>query len=129
MCHGIIIDQEFENKSFPATFEVFAKKKSGDWKIYGIKIDDLEIEDIIKKIQDNMKSDEAWYAHLYNDKELIVIFKDKVFRVTPYISTWGKIINYGKNLGIPDEQLDFWPNRFQDETHYFKSEDFVKNRY
>lgn len=120
MYHGIIIDQEFENKSFPATFEVFSKKKSGDWEIYGIKIHDLEVENTIKKIQSNMKSDEAWYAHLYNDKELIVIFKDKVFRVKPDILTWRPIVEYGRILKIPEEQLNFWPNRFQDETHYFK---------
>jgi len=123
MYHGIIIDQEFKDKTFPKKFKIFDKKQSGSWGIYGIEIDDSKVEQTIKEIQDNMKSDEAWYAHLYNDEELIVIFKDKVFRVKPHISTWKPIIEYGKKLKIPEEQLDFWPNRFQDEVHYFIEKD------
>lgn len=68
-----------------------------------------------------MKGDEPWYAHLYNDKKLIVVFKNKVFSVKPHLSFWKPILEYGKKLNIPEEQLDFWPNRFQDEKHYFKS--------
>lgn len=119
MYHGIIIDQQFKDKSFPESFKVFAKKQSGSWGIYGIEIEDSGVEQAIRKIQENMRSDEAWYAHLYNDEELTVIFKDEVFRVKPHISSWKPIIEYGKKLNIPEEQLDFWPNRFQDERHYF----------
>ena len=72
-----------------------------------------------------MRSSEPWYAHLYNDEELIVIFKEKVFRVTSHASGWQPIIDYGKSLNIPVSQLTFWPNRFQDEIHYFKPEEFV----
>lgn len=120
MHHGIIIDQEFKDKSFPESFKVFAKKQSGSWKIYGIEIEDEKVEEAIKSIQDNMRDDEAWYAHLYNNEELIVIFKNKVFRVKPHISSWKPIMDYGRELNIPEEQLVFWPNRFQDEKHYFE---------
>lgn len=72
-----------------------------------------------------MKSDEPYYAHLYNDNELIVVFKEKVFHVTPHRSTWTPIIEYGRMLHIPESQLTFWPNRFQDETNYFKQNDFI----
>ncbi len=57
MYHGIIIDQEFTDKTYPKTFKQFAKKQDGSWGIYGVEIE--------------------------------------------------------------DSQLDFWPNRFQDEIHYF----------
>lgn len=122
MYHGVIIDQEFNDPSFCNSFKIFNKKQSGTWGIYGIEIEDYQLESIILKIQQNMKNDEPWYAHLYNDGELIVIFKDKVFKVKPHASSWKLIIEYGKKLNIPEEQLDFWPNRFQDEKHYFQSE-------
>lgn len=124
MYHGIIIDQEFVDNDFLQKFKIFAKKQDGSWGIYGVEIEDSRLEKAIKEIQKNMRTDEAWYAHLYNDRELIVIFKDKVFRVKPHISSWKPIIEYGKGLNIPKEQLDFWPNRFQDEIHYFSKEDF-----
>lgn len=120
MYHGILIDQEFKDKSFAKTFKVFAKKQSGSWGIYGIRVEDAGIEQAVRKIQTNMRNDKAWYAHIYNDEELIVIFKEKVFRVKPHISSWKPIIEYGRELNITEEQLDFWPNRFQDEKHYFE---------
>lgn len=125
MYHGIIIDQEFIDRIFPESLKQFAKKQDGSWGIYGIEVEDSQLEKVINEIQKNMKGDEAWYTHLYNDKQLIVVFKEKVFRVEPHISSWKPIIEYGKKLNIPKEQLDFWPNRFQDETHYFLKEDFI----
>lgn len=122
MYHGIIIDQEFVDKNFPNTFQQFSKKQSGSWGIFGIKIDDLNLNTVIDKTQKEMKDDQPWYAHFYNDNDLIVIFKNKTFTVSPHKSSWKPIIDYGKELNIPSEQLDFWPNRFQDEIHYFSLE-------
>ena len=120
MYHGILIDQEFTNKSFPKTFKIFAKKQVGSWGIYGVEIEDSQLEKSIKKIQENMKDKEPWYSHLYNNTKLIVIFKNKVFRAVLHVSSLKPIIDYGKKLNIPEEQLDFRPKRFQDEKDYFK---------
>lgn len=87
--------------------------------IFGIEIKKEQLEKAIQHIQMNLKIDAPYYVHFYNDEELIVVFKKKVFRVKPHISTWKPIIEYGKKLKIPEGQLDFWPNRFQDEIHYF----------
>lgn len=124
--HGIVIAQGFRDPTFPKSFTIFAKRVSqGDgWDLYGIEMNASDLINTIHQIQEQLKSNEPWYAHLYNDEELIVIFKNRVFRVTSHRSTWGEIITYGKTLNIPAEQLDFWPNRFQDEIHYFAPEDF-----
>lgn len=124
--HGIILDLAFEDSNFPETFKIFAKRKStkNPWTLIGVEIDKKDLSKTIAAIQANMKGGKPYYAHLYNDEELIVIFKDKVFNITPHISTWNEIFKYGRKVNIPNEQLDFWPNRFQDEIHYFKSEDF-----
>lgn len=61
---------------------------------------------------------------IYNDEKLIVVFKDRTFEIKPHESTWKPVKDYGSVLNIPEEQLDFWPNRFQDERHYFSKEDF-----
>lgn len=119
MYHGILIAQEFNDINFPEKFKSFAVRQGSEWKIYGVEIEDSELEKTIKEMQLNMLTDKPWYAHLYNDNELIVVFKNKVFHVKPHKSTWTEVLDYGKTLGIPEEQLDFWPNRFQDEPHYF----------
>jgi hypothetical protein len=123
MYHGIIVNAAFKDPSFIESFKFFAKKKSltSSWILYGIELADQDIDQVVSDIQKNMVTDKPYYAHLYNDNELIVIFKEKVFRVRPHISTWAPIIEFGKALNIPVEQLDFWPNRFQDEIHYFEN--------
>ena len=119
MYHGIIIDQEFTDKSFPNNFKIFAKKQDGDWGIYGIEIEDLKLDETISKIQANLKTNENWYVHFYNGENLIVIFKNKIFKTSVNSSRWQPIINYGKEIGIPEEQLDFKPNKFEEENSYF----------
>ena len=120
MYHGIIIDQEFVDKNFPKTFKIFAKKQDGDWGIYGIEIENSQLQLTIKNIQEKMKGDSPWYAHFYNDNQLIVIFKNKVFTIMSEKKSWQPVIDYGKLLNIPIEQLDFFPNNFKNETNYFK---------
>lgn len=125
--HGIILDLEFTDPKFPETFKIFAKRKSktNPWVLFGIEVDNDGLDIAVKSIQDNLKTDAPYYAHLYNDEEVIVIFKEKIIRVTSHVSTWQPIIEYGKTLNIPEVQLDFWPNRFQDEKHYFNKNDYV----
>lgn len=82
MFHGILIDQEFKDPHFINRFKTFAKKQDGSWKIYGVEVEDLSLQETISQIQSNMKSGQPWYAHLYDDEKLIVIFKDKVFTIT-----------------------------------------------
>ena len=120
MYHGILIDQEFKNNSFPQKFKQFAKKQDGSWEIYGVEIEDDQLENTIREIQENMKDEENWYAHLYNEEKLIVIFKNRVFKTNKDKDSLKKIIDYGKQLNIPEEQLDFYPDNFQKEKDYFK---------
>ena len=119
MFHGILVDMAFIDRHYPETFPIFARKKSGDWWLYGIEVPRSDLESMVINIQTHMRADENFYSHLYDDEVVIVIFKTHIVRVTPHISSWEDILKYGMTLGIPEEQLDFWPNRFQDESHYF----------
>lgn len=127
MYHGIILDLEFVDPTYAEKFKIFAKRKSRTepWMLFGVEVTDETIEQVISEVQKNMKSDQSYYAHFYNDEELIVVFKEKTFRVKPHRSTWKSVLEFGKKLGIPEIQLTFWPNRFQDEIHDFNKEDFV----
>ncbi len=120
MYHGIIIDQQFMDIGFPNKFKIFSEKVDGDWHIYGIEIGDSEITNTISTIQEATKVG-TWYAHFYNEENLIIVFKDRIFMVKPDKSTWKPAVDFGIQLGIPHEQLIFNPVRFEDETAYFGS--------
>lgn len=76
----------------------------------------LRLKLSVETIQKNMK--DGFYSHLYSkDGKLIVIFKKKVIKMKSDKSTWNEATKYGKSIGIPKEQLDFYPRRFEDETY------------
>jgi hypothetical protein len=124
--HGILVNMAFTDITYPTHFKLFAQQNAGDWILYGIEISRENLDPSIAQIQKNMREDEPFYAHLYDDEMLVVIFKKRIFKTTSHSSSWGEIMRYGKALNIPQEQLDFWPNRFQDEPHYFESANFIK---
>lgn len=124
--HGILLDLAFVDQKYPRSFPLFAKKQIGDWGLYGILVDRNDLAVAVASIQVSMKADKPFYNHLYDDEMLVVIFRERVFYVTPHASSWENIKQYGFSLGIPEQQLDFWPNRFQDEVHYFEQGDFVE---
>lgn len=121
MYHGIILDKEFKDSRFVNTFRIFNKRKSADsnWMLFGIEVEDQKLSETINAIQENLREDKPFYSHLYNNEKLIVIFKKKIFYMTFNVSTWSEFINYGKSLGIPEEQLKVSPIRFEDEASYF----------
>jgi len=60
---------------------------------------------------------QEFYFHFYRNNELIVVFRDKIFKVSPDKSTWGEVIAHGHQLKIADTQLDFTPNTFDSEVY------------
>jgi len=61
----------------------------------------------IEKVASNLKA-EKWYAHFWNGDDVIAIFPNKLFTFKHSDkSTWSDAIEYGRKLGIPEEQLDF----------------------
>ena len=116
--HGIIIDKSLRNRKLIEQLNVIgSRRSSAGLTLLKISFPVEELEKTIKLIQESLVVKEKYYAHLYRDNELIVIFKDKIFRITPDKSTWKPVIDYGLSLKIPIEQLDMKPYRFVDETY------------
>lgn len=46
--------------------------------------------------------------HFWNEENLVVVFANKIFWLKrDDLNTLGKVIDYGRSLGIPESQLDF----------------------
>ena len=122
--HGIIINLSLKDKSLFKSLEIIGQKKVFlNWLIlYKVNIRPEIIESTIQNLQSNLV-DKFWlyyphfYFHFYRDDELIVVFKEKVFRVKTDPATWQEVLEYGKSVGIPVKQLDFHPCRLVDETY------------
>jgi len=72
------------------------------WHVYKIAADTAEIEKLWVHLKDR------WYMHFWKGENITVYFKGKKFDIFgKYKSTWATVIEYGKSIGIPEEQLDF----------------------
>ena len=122
--HGIIIRQSQKNKSIFKKLKIIGRKKVffGLAVLYKISVEIDKLNEVIKSIQVNMASrlfilKQEYYVHFYRNHELIIVFKDKVFNVTTDKSTWKEAVEYGRSLGIIEKQLDFTPDKVEDETY------------
>jgi hypothetical protein len=91
--------------------------------LYKLEVPAESAEEVIEELQRNLRDRLCgarlnFYFHLYRNDELVVVFKDAVFRVSvDDRSGWTPLIEHGTRLGIPPKQLDFVPRRIQDETY------------
>jgi len=113
--HGIIVDESQKDKSIFKKLKVTGQSKGEHWTLYKISVPEKDLEKTLKAIQTNMAK--GFYFHVYRGDELIAVFNERTFRVKTDKSTWKELLSYGKELGIPEEQLDFFPCRFEDETY------------
>ena len=74
----------------------------GRWHIYYVKCSREEIDALKPYIL------HGWYAHFWNEDQLIVVYDDKQFELAKNDkTTWKEAIEYGKSQGIPENELRF----------------------
>ena len=102
---GMIVEESLKDPTLINTFSISKVEISSPshWHIYTVSINEHHILNLQKFIKDG-----PWYIHFWNDKEVIIIFQKRIFRfVKTDKSSWAQLMNYGKELEIPESQLDF----------------------
>ncbi len=102
---GIIIKESLENKDILDDAHIVESTVSSDgkWHMHTVLIS-LEY---LERLAQNLK-DGTWYAHFWNGREVIAVFKGKTFQFNfDDKNTWEETLAHGRSLGIPEEQLDF----------------------
>jgi hypothetical protein len=97
---GTIVKESLKDgtilKSLKVTGHRIVGRPRDSWDLVSVEV---SLEDLAKlKYYIN---DGPWYAHFWNDNELIIVFKDKIFTDVQ------SAMEYGMSIGIPLEQLDF----------------------
>jgi hypothetical protein len=122
--HGIVINISQKKSAVLDHLDIIGRKKvlSNALVLLKLRVAADAIEPTILRLQANMRRSlppviRAFYFHFYNESELIVVFKDRIFRTRPDPVLWDEVIEYGKSLGIPEKQLDFFPCRIADEEY------------
>jgi len=122
--HGIVIDLSQKMRSVFGELEIIGRRRFffNTMSLLKLRVSADALEPAIAKLQANLRRGlgpfvKAFYFHFYREGELIVVFKDRIFRTEPDRALWDDMLAYGKSLGIPEHQLDFVPCRFADEEY------------
>ena len=122
--HGIIVSLSQRDGAIFKRLKIIGRRRllPGLLILYKVKVGEDEIDRVIEAVQENMAhrvllKKQEFYAHFYRGNELIVVFRDRVFRLSQEEATWGEAREHGRRLGIVEKQLDFIPNRFSDEYY------------
>ncbi|MFH0955184.1 MAG: hypothetical protein V1777_03700 [Candidatus Micrarchaeota archaeon] len=104
MWKGIVIEESLTNPNVLWETQLLKVKVSGErlWHLQTVFCDKKAIE----KIQKELKV--GFYAHFWDKKNLIVAFPKQAFQFKKdNAEERKKAIEYGKQQGIPEEQLTF----------------------
>lgn len=102
---GTIIENSLNDKSILDLVTITKTRKSGDWILHSIIIDDKYVPKLSKSLNPG-----SWYIHLWKQggNDVMVVFKDRIFNIKySDKNTWQEAVRYGKSIGIPEAQLDF----------------------
>jgi hypothetical protein len=117
--HGIIVKESLKEQFVLNEMKILGQRKSVKWTLFRVGVDENKIDEVVESVQKSLVASPTrtcYYAHFYRGEKLIVVFPKKIFRLTPEKETWRSAIEYGKSVGIPGEELDFKPCRFEEET-------------
>lgn len=110
--YGILIEQSLADPAFVASLDVVHRRRdpNGSWVFLVVRIAPERLAAELERIRRSFTSEEAWYAHFFSADEIAVVYPDTVIRMTTDPASWAPAIEHGLALGIPLEQLDFWPH-------------------
>jgi len=116
--HAILLDTEFQDSSFIGRWKELGRKHSrtNNWWQIKVEVQESKLEELIKDGQ-KLLANSKFYFQVYCQGELAVVFPEKIFNLNPDRSDWAEMLDYARKLGIPDDQLDMKPVKFEEETY------------
>lgn len=116
--HAIIVDKSLKDPKVIDGLKVLGVQDAPEagWKLYKVEVADDNLKDTIAMVQQKLSAG-GWYVHFYSEDgtKIVVVFRHRVFELVNNPSFWKPAIEYGKSVGIPEEQLTFSPNKFEEE--------------
>jgi hypothetical protein len=122
---GIIVEESLADKDVLSdvrilSVKVFDEGTPNEWHILKVQVDGREaLERVADRLSRSFDLKQSWYAHFYSenseDQTLVVVFPTRV--VWTHKNNPVEAVQYGLELKIPVEQLDFRPKDVSEETY------------
>ena len=111
MWKGVLIEESMDVSEILSEIKIRDTKVTaqeeedkGEFHFYNIEVFEDKLEKVIEFISHNIK--EGWYFHLVKDREMIVLFHNKVFKAkNEHQNEIDEIRKYARSQGIIAEKL------------------------
>jgi hypothetical protein len=122
--HGVLFDTELDNPALVHKYPIFAVAVDRERPriAYGVSVPSGQIYRSIREVQQNLRCEGTGHVNFYNEREVITIFKDRVFLATPDPSSWAPVLEYGNERGVPLDGHHFKPCTLEQEAAYFSQD-------
>jgi len=119
--YGIVIEQSLADPAFAETLDVVQRKRdpNGSWVFLLVRIASDRLFTELERIREALVGDQPWYAHFFSGEKIAVVFPEAIISMTTDAASWEAAIAHGLTLGIPREQLDFWPHTVEQVEEAF----------
>lgn len=90
---------------------------------WGVNLVEVPVGDLpalIPRLQAEMNPVPEWFAHFFRGDELVVVYRERVFNITIGQETWTEALAYGREMNIPDQELEFLPNTREEALRWFR---------
>ncbi len=106
---GVIVREGLRRPAVLEQLPVLGTYRAENWTVVEVGVPAADINRAVELIQASLIDEPTYFAHLYTENQVIIVFSDKVFHATPHPATWKEAIKYGVDKGVPKEELDFAP--------------------
>ena len=105
MYKGTIVENSLADKSILDKVQITKTWHDEDWILHDVLVEKDQLEELGKALTDG-----PWYMNFWipDGDEMKVVYKNKIFDLKiSDKSTWTPALDYGRSIGVPEEQLDF----------------------
>lgn len=116
--HGLVVKEGLRRPELLQQLPCLGHKRTENWTLVKFGLPAADLNRALDLIQAALLAEPTYYAHVYGNEKLFVVFPDRIFRLgsEPAGPGWAEARRYGLDKGIPDEELVFHPSRFDEET-------------
>jgi hypothetical protein len=120
---GVIIEESLEDKTVLQKVKIVSTKIEKvvekhqtpwleKWTLHAVEIDPEDVPEIADLLSESLEKEHEWYADFKNDSYHYIIFHGKIFYIDRRSKEqYDEAKKYGISLGIPEYQVDFYPDK------------------
>ena len=106
---GVLVKEGLRRPGILGQLPILGSHRGDNWTIVKVGVPEADLSRAVKLIQSTLIEEPTYFAHLYREDEVIIIFPDRIFTTRKGSRELREAYQYGLEKGIPSNELDFAP--------------------